>query len=463
MSKSDTKQELNKIGVVGMGVMGAALAENFASKKMSISVYGRHAEKVDPVVRRVRDKDLQMDGFTEIQGFVESLEMPRKIILMVPAGKSVDEMIEKLLIFLDPEDCIVDCGNSFWKDTIVREDYLQTKHIKFVGCGVSGGEEGALNGPSIMPGGDAETVASLLEIFEPIAAKDFSGNPCVANIGSSAAGHFVKMVHNGIEYAMMQGIAEVYDALQKEKYSNDQLTQFFQSANTGRTHSYLLDITVNILQSKDGENFLVDMVSDVAKAKGTGGWTVQSAMELGVFTPTISAAVFARIGSARNQFFSAEKILKVDYDKEGLPYPDMDFKEQSLKVVLEAIFFVSYLQGLDLITHASDEFGWGIDLKEVLRIWQGGCIIRSQMLADLFDTMNGVLDLRDFAWNIWYMCGCNSTVIQPVINSVLTYIQTVTAEKLPSNLIQAQRDYFGAHTYKRIDKEGDFTGGWVTD
>jgi 6-phosphogluconate dehydrogenase len=456
MSKSALK---NQVGVIGMGVMGANLALNFASHGISISVFNRHKDKVDGVMKQVTEFKYTMDGFGNLGEFIDSLDTPRKVILMVPAGDAVDQTIEQLLPFLAPNDLIIDCGNSFWKDTVRREKELLDTNITFIGCGVSGGSEGALLGPSIMPGGDKKSVDDLLPLLEKISAKDFKGNPCVTNVGLSGAGHFVKMVHNGIEYAVMQGISEVYDALKKENLNNQQILSFFERANSGVLKSYLLDITVDIFRAKDGDVDLIDLVSDVAKAKGTGGWTVQSAMELGVNTPTIAAAVFARIASAKNQFFSSHVNLKDSIENKG-DYPDKEFLLDQLIVVLEGVYMVSYLQGLDLIIHANNEFDWNVDTKEVIRIWQGGCIIRSQMLEQLHEEIQSSVDVGKYLWSLWFQTGANAKAIMPVITSCYVYLQTLQTSQLATNLIQAQRDYFGSHTYKRIDKEGDFTGDW---
>jgi 6-phosphogluconate dehydrogenase len=450
--------KLNQIGVIGMGVMGANLAQNFASRNIYVSVYGRHIEKVTPVVEKAHAQGYKINGFDNLKLFVESLEIPRKIILMVPAGTPVDDMIESLLPFIAENDSIIDCGNSFWKDTTQREKYLETKKVNFVGCGVSGGSEGALKGPSIMPGGNPQSINQIMPFLELVAAKDFQGKACVTNVGLSAAGHFVKMVHNGIEYAMMQGIAEVYDVLKTEHYSNEEILGFFKRANQGDTKSYLLDITENIFQTKEGNILLVDLVSDVAKAKGTGGWTVQSAMELGVNTPTIAAAVFARIASAKNQFFNSY----IDPNKAILSngeYPEKEFLLEQLVIALGGVFLVSYLQGLDLITKANEEFDWDVDLKEIIRIWQGGCIIRSQMLLNLYEIVQNKIDVSNYVWAFDFISGI-PLILSPVMTSSYIYLQTIENPKLSSNLIQAQRDYFGSHTYKRIDKAGDFTGGW---
>ena len=453
----------NTVGVIGLSVMGASLAQNLAGRGERVAAYNRSYEKTEKLLKKgVKN----IHGYEQLTEFVESLESPRKILVLVKSGAPVDAVIAELLPLLEKEDILVDCGNSNWHDTERRQQELEGQ-VHFVGCGVSGGEEGALRGPSLMPGGDAEVLeAHLLPILKKIAAKDFQGKPCVTNVGRGAAGHFVKMVHNGIEYAMMQGIAEVYDILRSQGYSNLEMQEAFRGWNYGNLQSFLMDITVDILGTRDklGQGYLLDRVSDEAKAKGTGGWTVEAGMAFGVAVPSIAAAVIARAQSARNMSFL--KGLQLGQEN-GATQKSKEELKTPLYRALELVFLTSYLQGLDLIYQANREQKWNIDLSEVIRIWQGGCIIRSQMLSTL-----GLFWATDKSWKqklfqevradmdnlrlVLYKAGTP----KPVLHTTYDYLQGMFRAKLSSNLIQAQRDYFGAHGYQRTDKNGNFTGTW---
>ena len=453
----------NNVGVIGLSVMGAGLAQNLASRGLQVAAYNRSYEKTEALLKKNKKN---ITGYAEIADFVESLESPRVILVLVKSGQPVDAVTSELLPLLAPEDVLVDCGNSNWHDTERRQKELAGQ-VNFVGCGVSGGEEGALHGPSLMPGGDEAVLeAQLLPILRQIAAKDFQGKPCVTNVGRGAAGHFVKMVHNGIEYAMMQGIAEVYDMLRSMGYSNLEMQEAFRGWNYGNLQSFLMDITVDILGTRDtlGQGFLIDRISDEAKAKGTGGWTVEAGMAFGVAVPSIAAAVVARAQSARNMSFL--KGLQLPQEN-GASKKSKEELKTPLYRALELVFLTSYLQGLDLIYQANQEQKWNIDVNEVIRIWQGGCIIRSQMLSTL-----GFFWAQDKSWKrklfqevradmdnlrlVLYKAGTP----KPVLHATYDYLQTMFRAKLSSNLIQAQRDYFGAHGYQRTDKNGNFTGTW---
>ncbi len=454
-----------QIGLIGLGTMGNALARNFASKNISTAVFNRTAIKTEGFIKSYGNENLV--PFYQLDDFVSSLALPRKIILMVNAGQAVDQTIEHLIPLLDSGDIIIDCGNSFWKDTLKRQLELEAKNIHFVGCGVSGGEVGALYGPSIMPGGDSEIVNELLPLLQTVAAKDFTGEACVTNTGLAGAGHFVKMVHNGIEYALMQGIAEIYDILRHSGYNNQDLVTVFDKLNHGEPKSFLLDITVDIFKTADNldSGYLIDKISPVAGAKGTGKWTVEAAMDLGISIPNISGALFARILSAKTHNF------KVSHAFESHTLSQKREVEHAVLFdCLKAIFYTSYLQGIDLILAANKEFNWSINILEVLRIWQGGCIIRSNMLTEFSTDFK--TDSNDFSSKLKVqqqalevMLGYLSTQsfslpLLSVFNSALDYCRALTTQNLPTNLIQAQRDYFGAHTYQRVDREGVFTGGW---
>ena len=468
----------SNIGVIGLAVMGANLARNLASKGYRVNVYNRTFNRTDEVVKiwnetkeklSVEGSEGDLVSCESIEQLVASLELPRKIILMVKSGQPVDDFIQTLHPYLEKGDVILDFGNSNWKDTQRRQNEMSKFGVEFVGCGVSGGEEGALYGPSIMPGGEVVSVNHVLPFLEKIAAKDFVGTPCVTNVGLSAAGHFVKMVHNGIEYGIMQGIAEIYDNLRHKNYSNTEISEFFDKINHGKIEpyyndtppikleSFLIDITVKILQRKDdlSESFLIDKIKDEAKAKGTGSWTVEAGLELGSYIPTLAAAVFARTGSARNQGFKV--ITKQDETEE---YGDREVLEMIFALCLETIYIACFLQGIDLIDKANKEYNWKIDLKEVLRIWQGGCIIRTKLLDEMWDIWESKVDLTRRIYVLSFITGFNRMLPFPVMHSSLDYFQTLVSEKLPTNLIQAQRDFFGAHTYTRNDKDGVFSGGW---
>jgi 6-phosphogluconate dehydrogenase len=444
------------IGVIGLAVMGANLARNFASKGYQTSVYNRTFSRTQEIVNEHSDN---LQGFEGLKEFVDSLELPRKIIIMVQSGLPVDETIQQLLHFTDRQDIIVDCGNSNWKDTQRRQEQLKHK-INFIGCGVSGGSLGALHGPSIMPGGDPKIVEQLLPYLKDVAAKDFQSTACASNIGAGAAGHFVKMVHNGIEYALMQAIAEVYDILRSRNIDQEGICTIFNKLNQGNLQSYLLDITEDILKSKtENGRHLLQLVSSKAENKGTGGWTAISAIELGVSVPSLTAALFARYSSHVSQS-SAENQSSTNSQVS-------DNTVEELSKILELCFLTSYLQGMELIQKASDRFDWKVNVQEVLRVWEGGCIIRSQMISTLrsyyqLNQRSRHEFLAKYNRNtskIKHFLSLTSTPL-PVINSSIDYLLTLLVDILPTNLIQAQRDYFGEHTYVRTDTGEVVTGGW---
>jgi len=463
---------MQQIGLIGLGTMGAALARNLASKGYKTAVFNRTYTRTEEFIATHGNENLT--PFQELKDFVESLEKPRKIILMVNAGDAVDQTIAHLQEFLEDEDILIDCGNSNWRDTLDRQKWFEkmnnqneqsnshehkSRIIHFIGCGVSGGEEGALIGPSIMPGGDPNVVNQILPILQDISAKDFEGKPCVTNVGLAGAGHFVKMVHNGIEYALMQGIAEIYDILKSSFHPNEEILKAFKGFNQDELKSFLLDITVDIFKTRDklAEGYLIDKINDKAGAKGTGKWTVESALELGVAAPNISEALNARILSARNTSYKLG--IYAASEEFEITKPDLE----DLKYILQTVFITSYLQGLNIIDAANKEYNWNIDIKEVLRIWQGGCIIRSEMLRSLIFDFYSKSKTEKIGFILEPFHKLNTIlpfVPKPVISATLNYILAHNADKLPSNLIQAQRDHFGAHTYQRINKDGVFTGGW---
>ncbi len=450
----------SSIGVIGLAVMGANLARNFASRGFQTSVYNRSYEKTQELVEHHPNN---LVGTKTLEEFVDSIASPRIIIMMVKSGQPVDDLIAELKTIINPEDILVDCGNSNWKDTGRRQmDLFQI--CNYVGCGVSGGSLGALYGPSIMPGGERDVVDKLIPFLMPASAKDFGGKPCVTHIGAGASGHFVKMVHNGIEYGLMQGIAEIYNILRNMGMKHEQMREVFGRLNHGNLQSYLLDITEDILESKspDGKH-LLELVDDKAGSKGTGGWTVESGIEYGVDVSVLSAALFARFASSSLRF--PHEISNPQ------PYDEDQFDDALIEVLhqtLELVFFACYNQGIELIQTASGENDWGVSVDETLRIWEGGCIIRSQMISTLrtylrFGELEKIEYIHLHIDRISRLVRklAHVTAPKPVISASIDYILTLTSLHLPTNLIQAQRDYFGEHTYLRTDTGLVTTGGWT--
>ena len=460
-SLKSTKQSFSNIGVIGLAVMGASLARNFASRGYQASVYNRTYIRTLELTNEYPEG---LVGFESLQGFVESLELPRKIIIMVKSGEPVDQVIVELLPFIDRNDIIIDCGNSHYKDTEKRQKELRNK-VNYVGCGVSGGSLGALHGPSIMPGGDKHIVEQILPYFRDAAALDFGSKPCTGYIGEGGAGHFVKMVHNGIEYGMMQAIAEVYDILRHENINQKDIKIIFNRLNQGNLKSYLLDITEDILASKiETGEYLLDLVSSKAENKGTGGWTAIAAIELGVAVPSLANALFVRYMSASKKTKTTDKYKS----KDVLTSTEMNDLFDNLAKSLELSFFACYIQGLQLLDKANMSYSWGIRIPEVLRVWEGGCIIRSQMIlllktyyAEKDKDVNHVF-IPKIQDSIFVVKEFLSKIVAPtpVINSSIDYIYLSSNIDMSTNLIQAQRDYFGEHTYVRTDTGETVTGGW---
>jgi 6-phosphogluconate dehydrogenase len=465
---------MNEIGLIGLAVMGQNLALNIARKGYSVSVFNRTPEKTQEFMQN-KVKDEQIKPYYDIKSFVESLKRPRKIILMVKAGKPVDDVIEELLPYLDKGDLIIDGGNSYFKDTSRRIKKLEEKGILYLGMGVSGGESGALHGPSLMPGGTDEAYEMVKDVLLKIAAQTESG-PCCTYVGNDSSGHFVKMVHNGIEYAIMQAIAEVYDVLRKVlKLSPEEIGEIFEKWNNGELNSFLMEISYKIMKYKDKETgkYLVDLILDEAEQKGTGKWTSQTSLDLGIPTPSLNLAVEARSLS----FFKEERVQLAKRVTKIYPEIDID-KEKIIKDLENALLFsvfTSFSQGLWLISEASKVFEYNIDLSEVLRIWKGGCIIRAKILdflrdiikenkenVNLLNSEKALSFLMNKIDSIKYITNLAKDFYLPmlVLNSSLDYFLSMIEENLPANLIQAQRDFFGAHTYRRIDKEGIFHTEW---
>ncbi|MDB9445838.1 NADP-dependent phosphogluconate dehydrogenase [Anabaena sp. CS-542/02] len=467
---------LQSFGVIGLAVMGENIALNVERNGFPIAVYNRSREKTDAfMAQRAPGRNVKA-AFT-LEEFVASLERPRKILVMVQAGKPVDAVIAQLKPLLDEGDIIIDGGNSWFEDTERRTQELEPVGLRFIGMGVSGGEEGALNGPSLMPGGTPSSYEYLSPILNKIAAQVDDG-PCVTYIGPGGSGHYVKMVHNGIEYGDMQLIAEAYDLLKNVAgLSASQLHEVFTEWNTtDELNSFLIEITSNIFPYVDPETKkpLVDLIVDAAGQKGTGRWTVQTALELGVAIPTITAAVNARImSSIKDERVAASQSLTGPSAKF-----DGDVKDFVNKVrdALYCSKICSYAQGMALLSTASQTYKWDLTLSEMARIWKGGCIIRAGFLNKIKKAFNEnpalpnlllapefkqtILDRQD-AWREVIMTAAKVGIPVPAFSASLDYFDSYRRDRLPQNLTQAQRDYFGAHTYKRVDKEGTFHTEWV--
>ncbi len=464
-----------KFGVVGMGVMGSNLALNIERHGFPVAVYNRTESKTQEFLAGPA-KGTGIVGTYSYKEFTMALETPRRIMLMVKAGRAVDSVIADLKPFLEQGDILIDGGNSFFEDTARRDEALDEEGFLYLGVGVSGGEEGALWGPSIMPGGDEEAWAEVKAIFEAAAAKAKDGEPCVAYLGPKGAGHYVKMVHNGIEYGDMQLIAEVYDLLHRGVgLSEAELGDIFNEWNYGELSSYLIEITSKILKELDPETGLplVDVILDEAEQKGTGRWTSQNAMDLGVPIHTINAAVSSRIISG----MKAER----EEASEWLTGPEPVFKgdrQQLIAAVREALYaskIISYAQGFHLLQVASKDYGFGYDLKTIAKIWREGCIIRAALLDDIMKAYEQKKDLNNLLLDdhfqkavvmrqgaIRHMISTAVGLGIPVyaMSASLAYFDAFRTARLPANLTQAQRDFFGAHTYRRIDKDGSFHTDW---
>lgn len=463
-----------QIGVVGMAVMGRNLALNIESRGYSVSIFNRSREKTDEVIAENPGKKLV--PYYSVEEFVNSLEKPRRILLMVKAGEGTDKTIESLKPFLEKGDILIDGGNTFYKDTIRRNRELSEEGFNFIGTGVSGGEEGALKGPSIMPGGQKHAYELVAPILEKIAARA-DGEACVTYIGPDGAGHYVKMVHNGIEYGDMQLIAEAYALLKNALgLSNAQLASTFSEWNKGELSSYLIDITKDIFTKKDEQGqFLVDVILDEAANKGTGKWTSQSSLDLGEPLSLITESVFARyLSSLKQQRVAASKVL-TGPQTESFSGNKTDFIEK----VRRALYLgkiVSYAQGFSQLKAASDENQWDLHYGEIAKIFRAGCIIRAQFLQKITDAyaqdpaianlllapyFKKIADDYQQALRDVVVYAVQHGIPTPTFSAAIAYYDSYRSAVLPVNLIQAQRDYFGAHTYKRIDKEGVFHTEWL--
>jgi len=462
-------------GLIGLAVMGQNLALNVESKGFSVAVYNRTTARTQEfMAERAQGKNFV--GAETIEDFVAALSRPRKIMLMVKAGQPVDDFIDLLLPQLDKGDLIIDGGNSHFPDTIRRSKALAEKGFLYIGTGVSGGEEGALLGPSIMPGGQREAYDLVAPILAKIAAQ-VDGEPCCTYIGPDGAGHYVKMVHNGIEYGDMQLIVEAYFIMKNSlNLTAKQLHDVFAEWNEGELNSYLIEITRDIFARKDEETGqpLVELILDKAGQKGTGKWTSQSALDLGVAAPTIAEAVFARcISAVKDERVAASNILSGPSTTYG--GDPKDFIE-SIRQALYASKICSYAQGFALMTEAGKQYGWKLNFGEIAKIWRGGCIIRAQFLHRITEAyerhpnlanlmldpfFKDILESAQERWRHVIASAAHLGYPIPACSSALAYFDSYRRERLPANLIQAQRDYFGAHTYQRVDKEGTFHTEWT--
>lgn len=465
-----------QIGVVGMAVMGKNLALNIESRGYSVAIYNRTGSKTEKVVADHPDKNL-VPSYT-IEDFVNSLETPRRIILMVKAGAPTDATIKSLLPHLDKGDVLIDGGNTFFQETMRRNEELDNSGINFIGMGVSGGEKGALEGPSLMPGGQKEAYDLVEPILKKIAAKAEDGEACVTYVGPNGAGHYVKMVHNGIEYGDMELIAESYNLMRNLLgLSNDEISDVFNEWKDGELKSYLIDITADILTRKDDLGTgkpIVDVILDRAGNKGTGKWSSQSALELGVPQSLITESVYARyISAMKDERVAASQVL---------PNPEFDLGDVNKKELVEkirrALYFskiMSYAQGFEQLRVASENYDWNLNYGDMAKIWREGCIIRAQFLQKITDTYEKNPELKNLMLDDYFKkiveeyqndvrdiaaLAIKAGVACPGFSSAITYYDQYRSAHLPANIIQAQRDYFGAHTYERTDREGIYHYEW---
>lgn len=460
------------LGMIGLGTMGRNLLLNMADNGFAVTGYDKDPKMLQKLEEDGKAHNLK--GFPVLEDFIQSLELPRRVMLLVPAGAIVDSVIKELVPLLDKGDMIIDSGNSHFTDTSRRATELSEQGIHFFGMGISGGEEGARFGPSMMPGGDKTAYNAVKPILEAVSAK-VKGDPCVAYIGPGASGHFVKMVHNGIEYAMMQILAETYSLLKKGlDYSNEEIYTTFNKWNEGRLQSFLLEVTKDVFKVKDEKSggYLIDVIKDEAKSKGTGKWTSQVSMDLQLPIPTINEAVSSRD-------LSKYKQLRVALDA-ALPHPaeKINHREEFEAELEQALYFAMitcYAQGLHLLTAASAEYKYELNLKEISQIWRGGCIIRAELLQDIYQAYTAQPDLAHLyadpaiqdklkaivpATRKVVIKAIQNGFAIPAFASAITYFDSFRTANSPLNLTQAQRDFFGAHTFERTDSEGIFHADW---
>ena len=463
-----------EIGLIGLAVMGQNLALNMANHGCTVAVYNRTTAKTDEYI--AANPDASLVPARTLEELVEMLPRPRKIMLMVQAGPGTDAVIGALQPLLEPGDTLIDGGNAFFRDTDRRAAAAEALGLNYIGAGVSGGEEGALKGPSIMPGGQHEAYAAVAPIFEAIAGRAPDGTPVVAYMGKASAGHYVKMVHNGIEYGDMQLIAEAYDILHRlGGFSASELAEIFEAWNQAELKSYLIEITAEILRYADPDTGrpLVELIRDSASQKGTGKWMSQNALDLGSPIPTIDAAVGARFISAKKgEREAAARLLSGP----AAPQVDREALVADVRAALYAAKVGSYAQGMALLLAASSEYGYGLDLGTVASVWRAGCIIRAAFLDDitaafrrdatlpsllLDDYFRSAVAERQEGWRRTIQAAVGAGVPVPAFSASLAYFDAYRSARLPANLIQAQRDYFGAHTYERLDRPGVFHTEWT--
>ncbi|MFP3036616.1 MAG: NADP-dependent phosphogluconate dehydrogenase [Arsenophonus sp. ER-BJ3-MAG3] len=466
------KQE---IGVVGMAVMGRNLALNIESRGYSVSIFNRSKEKIDEVINENKGKKL-IPCYT-IKEFIDSLEKPRRILIMVKSGEAINKIIKLLIPYLDKGDILIDGGNTHFHDTIQRNKELLAQGFNFIGIGISGGEDGALNGPSIMPGGNKKAYDLVSPILQKISAK-VDNEPCVSYIGPDGSGHYVKMIHNGIEYGNMQLISEVYSILKIIlRLNNEELADIFTEWNKGELNTYLIEITADILRKKENEtdSYLIDIILDKADNKGTGKWSSQNALDLGVPITLITESIFARYLS----FLKEERVIakKIFFGPVVNLLKECD-KHEFIEKIFRSLFFgkiICYAQGFQQLKVASDKYQWQLNYGEIARIFRGGCIIRAKFLQNISDAYSqnpslinlilapyfkNIIDRFQQSLREIVCFGIQNGIPLPTLTAAITYYDSYRSNMLPANLIQAQRDYFGAHTYKRIDKKGIFHTKW---
>lgn len=457
------------LGIIGLGVMGRSLAHNVLSHGISVSVYNRtDGDEANVVTNFLAEAETPLaHGFTDYEAFVRSLKSPRRILLMIPAGPVVDTVLLAIQPYLSNGDVLIDGGNSHFEDTRRRCEYFKQLGIDFLGCGISGGEEGARKGPSMMVGGSKDAYSKIRPVFEAITAKDPKEKPCVTHVGTDGAGHFVKTIHNGIEYAEMQLLAEVY-ALLRPSLNYPSIANLLSEWNKDDLSGYLLEITVDILRYKEGGEYLLDKILDKASNKGTGGWSSKSAIDLGVPATMMSASLFAR-------YISSFKSTREDLAREAQADSKINTDTGSLKEAYQFARIINHLQGFALIDQASTSYNWNIDLAEVARIWTNGCIIKSELMETFRDHLSDGTELyrnekiiselkqKETSIKSIVSSALEAQIALPCFSEALQFWYGITTKDSPANLIQAQRDYFGGHTYVRTDKEGNHSTNWKTN
>lgn len=464
----------NDIAVIGLGTMGGNLARNFAHHGFQVAVYNRTYAKTEEFLKH---NEPNIHPFKTVEELVASLKTP-KIVLIMVTDSAVDAVANPLVKLLHPGDIIIDGGNSHWKNTDERQNRINPSGVHFVGLGVSGGEEGALNGPSMMFGGEPEDWEKCKHLLEPISAKTVNGEPCVENMGKGSAGHFVKMVHNAIEYSDMQLIAETYDILKKLFHlSNDQIADIFQKWNQTVLESYLIEITEKVLRHKEGDVSIVDLILDRAAQKGTGRWAAQDSFDFDIPTPGFCEAVSARIvSSMKEERVEASRNINLRPLDTKVVNSVIPITINDLEKGLYAAKIACYAQGFAMIQHASIQHNYGIDISACARVWRGGCIIRAKFLSEiaqkykagtknlmLVDHFKQALEDRIDGWRKIVAVTALESIPTPLYSSTLAYVDSYASEKLPANLIQGLRDFFGAHTYERVDKPGHFHTKWIDE